>query len=281
MQTASRDLGQLLAIMAALRQPEAGCPWDVAQTFATIAPYTIEEAFEVAEAIARGDLDDLRDELGDLLLQVVFHAQMAAERGAFDFGDVVESITAKLIRRHPHVFGEARRLTPDEVKALWDEIKRSERADKASRKSSRKPGAVPSGGALSNVPAGLPALIRAGKLSRKAAAVGFDWETVEQVLAKIDEELREVREAIERASSSDAEGEIGDLLFAVVNLARHLDLDPEAALRRTNAKFERRFGAMEESLAKTGQFLESVDLAHLERLWNEAKQEERRDAGSF
>lgn len=275
MQTASRDVGQLLAIMEALRQPEGGCPWDVTQTFATIAPFTIEEAFEVADAIARGDLEDLRDELGDLLLQVVFQAQIASERGAFDFGDVVESITAKLIRRHPHVFGNVRRLSPDGVKALWDEIKQREKAERASGRAEAKMSVE---GALSDVPAGLPALIRAGKLSRKAAAVGFDWTTAEQVLAKVDEELREVREAVDDGSTADVEGEIGDLLFSVVNLARHLHIDPEAALRRTNVKFERRFRSMEEGLAKTGHSPQSVDLTRLEELWSRAKEEERRGA---
>lgn len=268
----SRDIAQLLALMKALRDPDAGCPWDLQQTFATIAPYTIEEAFEVADAVTRGDLDDLKDELGDLLLQVAFHAQMAQERGAFDFGDVVEAITAKLIRRHPHVFGDAKNLSPDAVKELWNEIKEAERAAAAAAANGAAP--RPAESALAKVPAGMPALIRAERLSRKAAAVGFDWESADQVLDKIDEELAEVREALAQGTADEIEGEIGDLLFAAVNLARQAGVDPEAALRRTNAKFERRFRWMEQSLAEEGQTPQAVGLERLETLWVAAKHDE-------
>jgi ATP diphosphatase len=274
--TPSRDIERLLAIMAALRTPGSGCPWDLEQDFATIAPYTIEEAYEVAEAIARGDLLDLKDELGDLLLQVVFHARMAEEAGAFEFGDVVESITRKLVRRHPHVFGEARDLKPDAVKALWGKIKR---AEKEERRRERGLEDEPGGGSvLAGVPAGLPALARADKLARKAAAVGFDWPDAAQVLDKIEEEVREVRLALAQGSRAEAEGEIGDLLFAVVNLARHAGIDPESALRAANAKFERRFGAVEQALATAGKRPAEASLDEMEDLWTKAKERERRSA---
>ena len=264
---ASRDIADLLALMAALRDPEQGCPWDVAQSFASIAPYTIEEAYEVADAIERGSLDDLRDELGDLLLQVVFHARMAEEQGAFGFGDVVEAITQKLIRRHPHVFGEARDLPPDQVKALWDEIKSAEKA--------ARPGEDGAFGVLAGVPTALPALTRADKLTRKAAKVGFDWDNPDQVIGKIEEELAEAREAMGAGRLDAIEDEIGDLLFAVANLARHIAIDPEAALRRTNAKFERRFGAIESALVAEGRTPSEASLEEMERLWQAAKEKER------
>jgi ATP diphosphatase len=274
--TPSRDIARLLAIMAALRTPGSGCPWDLEQDFATIAPYTIEEAYEVAEAIARGDLLDLKDELGDLLLQVVFHARMAEEAGAFDFGDVVESITGKLIRRHPHVFGDARDLSPAGVKALWGEIKEAEKAERRrERGESEEPAAT---GLLAGVPAGLPALARAEKLTRKAATVGFDWPDAAQVVGKIEEEAREVREALEAGSRGEIEDEIGDLLFAVVNLARHAGVDPESALRGANAKFERRFGAVEQALAAAGRTPADASLDDMEDLWVKAKERERRSA---
>ena len=271
----SSDIERLLAIMAALRRPGTGCPWDLEQNFATIAPYTIEEAYEVADAIARGDLLDLKDELGDLLLQVVFHARMAQEAGAFDFGDVVESITSKLVRRHPHVFGDARDLSPDAVKALWGEIKRGEKAE---RRRERGAAEEPAGGLLDGVPAGLPALARADKLTRMAATVGFDWADAAQVIGKIEEELREVREALESGSRGEIEDEIGDLLFAVANLARHAGLDPESALRGANAKFERRFRAVEQALAAGGRTPAEASLDDLEDLWVKAKTAERRSA---
>src|SRR5712675_710144 len=239
----SRDIAGLIAIMAALRTPGTGCPWDLEQNFETIAPYTLEEAYEVADAIARGDLTDLREELGDLLLQVVFHARMAQEQGAFDFGDVVQAITEKLLRRHPHVFGEARGLSPDDVKQLWDRIKSDEKA----RKGKPEPA-----GALAGVPVVLPALTRALKLQQKAGKVGFDWNDPMAVLAKIREEADEIEVAIKLGQSMEAAEEVGDLLFAVVNLGRHLGADPEAVLRGTNQKFMRRFAFIERELAARG-----------------------------
>src|SRR5271168_1600068 len=220
----SREIGRLIEIMAALRTRGSGCPWDLEQTFATIVPFTLEEAYEVADAVERGDFADLRDELGDLLLQVVFHARMAEEEGRFEFGDVVEAITAKLIRRHPHVFGDARDLTPDEVKALWGQIKAEEK---------RARPAPQAEGALGGVPVGLPALTRALKLQEKAGKVGFDWNDARAVLTKIREEIDEIEAELARQDTAAAGGEIGDLLFAVVNLARHVGIDPEAALRGT------------------------------------------------
>jgi ATP diphosphatase len=268
--TPSRDIARLLEIMAALRTPGSGCPWDLAQDFATIAPYTIEEAYEVADAIARGDLHDLRDELGDLLLQVVFHARMAQEQGAFDFGDVVQVLTEKLVRRHPHVFGDAHGLTPKAVEGLWERIKAQERAEKAQRQSRAEPT-----GALAGVPVALPALTRALKLQDKAGKVGFDWNDPLAVLAKIREEADEIETELAAGQRAAAAAEVGDLLFAVVNLARHLDTDPEATLRATNAKFERRFAAIERALAERGKSPQAATLAEMDALWNEAKAAER------
>jgi nucleoside triphosphate diphosphatase len=266
--TPSRDIARLLEIMAALRTPGTGCPWDLQQTFDTIAPYTIEEAYEVADAVARKDLDDLRDELGDLLLQVVFHARMAQEQGAFDFADVVESLTAKLVRRHPHVFGAARGLTPKAVEGLWERIKTAERAQKADRLSGKET-------ALAGVPVALPALTRALKLQAKAGNVGFDWNDPLAVLAKIREEADEIERELAAANRAAAAAEVGDLLFAVVNLARHLDVDPEATLRTTNWKFERRFAAIERALADRGKTPQAATLEEMDDLWNEAKAAER------
>ena len=248
----SRDISRLLEIMTALRTPGTGCPWDLEQTFSSITAYTIEEAYEVADAVQRGDLADLRDELGDLLLQVVFHAQMAREQGLFDFGDVVDAITTKLVRRHPHVFGTAQDLSPGEVKSLWDEIKLTEKAE---RRLNRERLGVPEPeeGFLGGIPTALPALTRAQKLTAKAAKVGFDWPDADQVVAKIHEELDEVREAAAGSDRDRIEDEIGDLLFAAANLSRHYGIDPETALRRTNAKFERRFGSIEKTLATRGE----------------------------
>jgi nucleoside triphosphate diphosphatase len=271
--TPSRDIKRLLDIMAALRTPATGCPWDLEQSFATIAPYTIEEAYEVADAIDRGDRDDLKDELGDLLLQVVFHARLAEEEGSFGFADVVEAITEKLIRRHPHVFGEARDLSPDTVRRLWEEIKRDEKSARAARDGARPSRRPP--GLLADVPVALPALPRADKLTRKAATVGFDWPDTAQVIDKIHEELEEVREAGAQGSHARLEDEVGDLLFAVANLARHLRVDPEAALRRTNTKFERRFRSIEAALAAEGRSPAQASLEEMERLWGEAKAAER------
>jgi ATP diphosphatase len=262
----SSDIADLIAVMAALRTPGSGCPWDLEQSFASIVPYTIEEAYEVADAIERGDFDDLCDELGDLLLQVVFHARLAEEQGSFAFGDVVRAITAKLIRRHPHVFNEARHLSPAEVKLGWDGIKAEERAARALRRPTPQPESV-----LANVARSLPALTRADKLTRKAAAVGFTWNEVTEVIDKIDEELAEVREAVAAGDHAHATEEIGDLLFTIANLARHLDIDPEAALRAANAKFERRFNHIEAALAADGRSPRESDLAEMDRLWDEAK----------
>jgi ATP diphosphatase len=272
----ARDIERLIAIMAALRTPGTGCPWDLEQDFATIAPYTIEEAYEVTDAIARGDLLDLKDELGDLLLQVVFHARMAEEAGAFDFGDVVESITSKLIRRHPHVFGDARDLSPAGVKALWGEIKQAEKVER--RRERGLPDEPAGAGLLDGVPAGLPALARADKLTRKAATVGFDWSGAAQVVGKIEEEVREVRGALDAGSRGEIEDEIGDLLFAAANLARHAGVDPESALRGANAKFERRFRAIEQALAMGGRTPAEASLDDMEDLWIKAKTAERRSA---
>ncbi len=261
----ARDIGRLIEIMARLRTPDSGCSWDLEQTFATIAPYTIEEAYEVADAIARGDRDDLKDELGDLLLQVVFHARMAEEEGAFDFGDVVQTLTEKLIRRHPHVFGAGGNLKPDEVKTLWSRIKDEERKVK---------GKTSDGAGTLQVPLALPALTRAEKLQQQAAAVGFDWKNTGDVIRKIEEETRELEAAL---GGRDAEAEeLGDLLFAVVNLARRLKIDPEEALRAGNRKFERRFRAIEAALAAKGRKPADATIEELETLWDDAKATERR-----
>ncbi len=272
----SNDITRLLEIMAALRTPGTGCPWDLEQDFASITPYTLEEAYEVVDAIERGDLADLRDELGDLLLQVVFHARMAEEQGAFAFGDVVEAITQKLIRRHPHVFGSIKDLSPEEVKSLWDSIKIQEKAERrAAREKMGLPPEAHEAGFLGGIPTALPALTRAQKLTAKAAKVGFDWPDASQVIDKIHEELEEVKEASSTGRRDRIEDEIGDLLFSVTNLARHYGIDPERALRRTNAKFERRFRAVEEALVKQDRSLNEASLEEMERLWVAAKTAER------
>jgi nucleoside triphosphate diphosphatase len=272
--TPSRDINRLIEIMAALRTPTTGCPWDLAQNFATIAPYTLEEAYEVADAIARNDLADLREELGDLLLQVVFHARMAEEAGAFDFGAVVEAITAKLVRRHPHVFGDERPSTPQAVEGLWERIKAQEKAEKAGHRNAR------SEGALAGVSVALPALTRALKLQDKAGRVGFDWDDPHAVLQKIREEADEIEAALAGAEANKADAtaaadEVGDLLFAAVNLARHLRADPEALLRQTNRKFERRFASIERALAARGKAPQDATLAEMDALWEEAKAAEQ------
>jgi ATP diphosphatase len=271
----SRDIHRLIDIMAALRDPVSGCPWDVEQSFASIAPFTIEEAYEVADAIERGVIEDLREELGDLLLQVVFHARMAEEAGLFDFGGVVETITAKLVRRHPHVFGDAGALSSDEVKTLWGRIKADEKRAKLASNATGGQSQRAKSGALDGVPLALPALSRAVKLQEKAGKVGFDWNDVRAVLDKIREEVTEVEAEIPQGSEQALSGEVGDLLFAAVNLARHLKVDPEAALRGANAKFERRFAHIESRLAEAGQTPESATLDEMEGLWAEAKAEER------
>ncbi len=270
----SRDIGQLLAIMARLRTPVTGCPWDLEQTFETIAPYTVEEAFEVVDAITRGDLDDLKDDLGDLLLQVVFLARMAEERGVFAFGDVVEAIVAKMIRRHPHVFGDT--VTSRDagaVKDAWARIKAEEKAERAAR---RQPQAAPSS-LLAGVKAGQPALARALALQRKAASVGFDWNDPRAVLAKIREETDEIEAALDQGQTAEVAAETGDLMFALVNLARHVGADPETALRGTNAKFERRFAYIERALERRGVALGNASLEDMDALWNEAKTQEAAD----
>ncbi len=274
--TASRDIARLIELMAALRTPGSGCPWDLEQSFATIAPYTIEEAYEVAEAIARGDLEDLREELGDLLLQVAFHARMAEEAGAFDFGDVVHAITAKLLRRHPHVFGDAGALPVAAVNELWDRIKGEEKDARAARRQR-------TGGeraeTLAGVPTGLPALPRALKLQEQAGKVGFDWNDARAVLAKIREEADEIESALAlgQAERNRLAEEVGDLLFAVVNLARHAGADPETALRAANAKFERRFAAIERALAARGKSPQQSTLTEMDALWDAAKAAEREE----
>jgi ATP diphosphatase len=263
----SREIARLIEIMAALRTPKTGCPWDLEQTFATIAPYTLEEAYEVADAIERGDLEELRDELGDLLLQVVFHARMAQEQGAFDFGDVVTAITAKLIRRHPHVFGDLKGATTAQVNANWERIKAEEKAERGDR--------TEHAGALAGVPINLPALTRALKLQQKAGKVGFDWNDPLAVLAKIREEADEIEADLKAGRDTAAGAEVGDLLFAVVNLARHLNADPEGVLRGTNAKFERRFAAIEAALAEQDRKPQDATLDEMDALWNAAKAAER------
>ncbi len=262
--TPSRDISRLIEIMAALRAPDGGCPWDRQQDFASIAPYTIEEAYEVADAIARGDFDDLCEELGDLLLQVVYHARMAEEQGRFDFGDAVQAITEKLVRRHPHVFGDARGMAPEAVAALWQTIKTQEKAERTGKNADAN-------GALAGVPLALPALTRALKLQDKASQVGFDWNDPMAVLAKIREEADEIEAELKAGAKKEAAGEVGDLLFAVVNLARHLAADPEAVLRATNRKFERRFASIERALAAQGKKPEDATLAEMDALWDAAK----------
>jgi ATP diphosphatase len=260
----SRDMSLLLEIMATLRTPGTGCPWDLEQNFATIAPYTLEEAYEVADAIARHDLEGLREELGDLLLQVAFHARMAQEQGAFDFGDVVAAITEKLIRRHPHVFGDLKGATTAEVNANWERIKGEEKAGKPQP-----------GGALAGVPVALPALTRALKLQDKAGKVGFDWNDPMAVIAKIREECDEIEAELKGSDRARARAEVGDLLFAVVNLARHLDVDPEGTLRAANLKFARRFAAIEQALAAQGRRPQDATLAEMDALWDAAKAAEK------
>jgi nucleoside triphosphate diphosphatase len=270
----SRNIDRLIAIMAALRTPGSGCPWDLEQNFSTIAPYTLEEAYEVVDAIERGDFADLREELGDLLLQVAFHARMAEEAKLFDFGDVVEAITKKLIRRHPHVFGDARARSPDAVKTLWSDIKAEEKRERAVER--EKLGAPPTKkGALAGVPLPLPALTRAVKLQEKASKVGFDWNDPRAVLAKLREETEEIEAALASGDDAAVKGEIGDLLFVVANLARHTKIDPEDALRGTNAKFERRFAHIEARLEEQKRAPADASLEEMDALWNEAKRKER------
>jgi len=264
-EAAAGAVRMLLDVMAKLRSPQGGCPWDLEQTFATIAPYTIEEAYEVADAIERQDMAALKDELGDLLLQVVFHAQMARESGSFDFEAVAAGIAEKMVRRHPHVFGDVTIETADAQTVAWEDHKENERRAKASAEGR-------AASVLDGVAAGLPALMRAIKLQRRAARVGFDWPNVADVFTKIDEELSEIKSEIDNFGSPErVQDEIGDLLFAVVNLARHLDADPEASLRHANAKFERRFRQVEARLGAAGRSAADVDLDALEALWQQVK----------
>jgi MazG family protein len=255
----------LLAIMRALRDPASGCPWDLEQSFANIAPYTLEEAYEVADAIARGATDDLKDELGDLLFQVVFHAEIARSEGLFDFSDVARAICDKMIRRHPHVFGNATRSDSAAQTLAWEEDKRRERAqgEQAS--------------VLDGIAAALPALVRAVKLTRRASSVGFDWNDAERVWEKLDEETGELKQAIRDGGADAIEDEFGDMLFVMANLARHLSVDPEHALRRTNAKFTRRFKAVEAAVAASARSMDDVSLDEMEAIWTGIKAQERRE----
>ena len=263
---ADAALSDLLELMARLRSPDGGCPWDRAQNFASIAPYTIEEAYEVADAIARGDMADLRDELGDLLFQVVFHAQMAREAGAFDFADVAQSVVGKMTRRHPHVFSDAQARTAGEQTLAWEEIKADER--QANSKGSR--------GLLSDVPLGLPALTRAVKLSKRAGRVGFVWAKIDEVVSKLHEEVGELETEIAVGDRARIADELGDVLFVCANIARHLDIDPEDALRGSNAKFTRRFEFIERALGADGRSPAESHLAEMEDLWQAAKGVEKR-----
>ncbi|MCJ8051789.1 nucleoside triphosphate pyrophosphohydrolase [Shinella curvata] len=271
----SRDIERLIEIMAALRQPETGCPWDIVQTFETIKPYTIEEAYEVADAIERDDMDDLCDELGDLLLQVVFHARMAEELGKFDFGNVVEAVTRKMIRRHPHVFARSDADTPEAVKLQWDAIKQAEKRERKERREKRGLPADPLRGHLGSVQRSFPALVEALKLQERAAKVGFDWSEPTPILDKIEEEVAELREALRDGDQKAVADELGDLIFALVNIGRHVGADPETALRGTNTKFRNRFSHIEDSLAASGESLEAATLERMEELWQAAKQIER------
>ena len=261
----TRNIDRLIDIMAALRDPETGCPWDVKQDFTTIAPYTIEEAYEVADAIERGDMDDLKDELGDLLLQVVFHARMAEESGNFAFNDVAGTIADKMIRRHPHVFGDESAETPDAAKVSWEETKARERAEKGLDES-----------ALDGVATALPALIRAEKLSKRAARVGFEWPTVDMVFRDMEEEIEEIQHELRVGGGPDRlEDEVGDLLFCVANLARFVGVDPEKALRSTNDKFDRRIRAVESSFKQEGRSLKDCSLDEMDARWDVVKRTER------
>lgn len=273
--TPSKDIARLIEIMAALRTPKTGCPWDLEQTFETIAPYTIEEAYEVADAIARNDLTHLKDELGDLLLQVVYHSRMADEQGVFAFGDVVEAVTSKMIRRHPHVFGDEIARAAGAPKGFWDDIKAKEKAAKS---------ADSNASLLDDVPVGLPGLTRAIKLQSKAAKVGFDWPDIAPVFAKLQEEIKEFeavaspadpRGANDQRNRAKIEEEFGDMLFVMANIARHLEIDPETALRGANQKFTRRFAYIEQRLAERGKTAAQSNLAEMDALWDEVRAADR------
>ncbi len=258
--TSDNPFEKLAAVMRTLRSPNGGCPWDVEQTFDTIAPYTIEEAYEVADAIARQNMADLKEELGDLLFQVVFHSQMADEAGFFDVNDVAEAIVTKMLRRHPHVFTQSDDRNSEAQTLAWEEMKAAERAEKSETVS-----------ALDGIAIALPALLRAEKLQKRAARVGFDWKETSPIFAKLDEEIAEVKEAIDSKDQNAIEDEIGDLLFVCANLARRLKIDPETALRKANAKFERRFRGMEELAGKRREEFSSLDLERQEALWQDVK----------
>ncbi|SKA33889.1 nucleoside triphosphate pyrophosphohydrolase [Consotaella salsifontis] len=278
----SRDISRLIEIMVALRNPSGGCPWDVVQTFETIAPFTIEEAYEVADAIERGSPEDLREELGDLLLQVVYHARMAEEAGLFAFGDVVEAVTKKMIRRHPHVFGDVDARSPDLAQEQWARIKAEERAEKVALRAARlaaegsSSSEVDDGPSLlDTVPPALPALTLALKIQEKAATVGFDWKEAAPILDKLDEEMEEFSQAAKGGDRDRVEDEMGDLIFSLVNLSRHHRVDPEKALRRCVRKFRDRFGHIERSLTAAGRSLDEASLDEMEALWQEAKKAKR------
>jgi ATP diphosphatase len=269
----SRDISRLIEIMAALRDPNTGCPWDLEQDFASIRHHTVEEAYEVADAIEREDFDDLRDELGDLLLQPVYLAQLAKEQGHFNMGDVIQSITEKLIRRHPHVFGDTAAKNARAAKGSWEKVKAEERAQKADKAKKAEPSSL-----LDDVPRPLPALNRAEKLAKRAASVGFDWPTTDLVVAKLREELSEVEEAVSQNQGQAAvHEEIGDLLFAITNLARHLDVDAEAALADANTKFTRRFKYVEQRCAQDDLSLKDAGLERLDAYWNEIRKRDKSD----
>lgn len=262
------DLNDLIEMMRALRTPETGCPWDLEQDFSTIAPYTIEEAYEVADAITRGDMNDLREELGDLLLQPVYHAQMAHEEGLFDLHDVIHDITAKMISRHPHVFGDAKAADAEAVNAIWDERKKAE--NKAKNRSDES--------ALDGVALGMPSLLRALKLQKKAAKVGFEWRSINDVYSKIDEEIAEFKEAVEGGDANHIEDELGDILLNIVNLARMNGVNPEEALRKANTKFERRFKGIESDFKEKDLKLSDATLDQMTQSWQDQKVKERQNA---
>ena len=268
----SREVSRLVEIMAALRTPVTGCPWDLEQSFRSITPYTIEEVYEVVDAIERHDMENLQEELGDLLLQVIYHAQMADEEKAFDFGDVVQTVTTKMIRRHPHVFGDEEARNAGMAKGAWERIKAVEKQERAQRRLDM--GLAPEAeknSLLDEVPAATEPMLEGLKLQQKASKVGFDWNNPHSVIAKIREELEEVEGEIQNGTQSDLEDEIGDVLFAAINLARHLDVDPGNALRRCNRKFRKRFAHIEENIADHGETMQSAELDLMEQLWSEAK----------
>ncbi len=268
----SRNIQTLLDIMIALRDPETGCPWDVEQDFSTIAPYTLEEAYEVIDAIERDDMDDLREELGDLLLQVVFHSRISEEKGGFNFGHVVEAVTTKMIRRHPHVFGDEEARSAGMAKGSWNRIKQIEKDERIARRTALGLETTEKKGFLDDVPTYLPALVSALKYQQKAARVGFDWAEAAPILDKVAEETQELREAMNNQDKANIAEEYGDLLFAMVNLGRHLELEPEMALRAANEKFKRRFHFIEDALNSDEKSLEAASLDEMEALWNKAKQ---------